>query len=189
MTQPNTHVAWHHYPSAKAAEHQDPKTEHARVVQYAERLLTTGREELHRADTKVSIIFASASAVIVTLMAAALAGGWSPTRLAGPPVLLWWVSTAIAFLAVVLMSATLYPRTRRPGRSGPPITFYGDVARFQDPKALRAALERSATHEFEQLIDQVMQVSRIVELKYRLLAMSMWALLISALGCGLAMML
>ncbi|MGH8905552.1 MAG: Pycsar system effector family protein [Egibacteraceae bacterium] len=182
MTQPGTHVIRHGHAPTEAAEQPD----RTRAVAYAERLLATGREELHRVDTKASILFASASAVIVTFMAASLAGGWSPTRLAGPRLLLWWAGTAVACVAVVLMGAALYPRTRGTGHGDPPITFYGDVARFADSTALRAALERSADREFEQLTDQLMRVSQLVGLKYRLLAMSMWALLISAVCCGLA---
>lgn len=174
MTQPDT------------AGCPDREAERARVVQYAERLLATTREELHRADTKASIVFASASAVIVTLMAATLAGGWSPARLVGPRALLWWAGTAVAGVAVVLMGAAVYPRGPGTGRNGPPLTFYGDAARFADATALRAALERSATRELEQLADQLMRVSRIVGIKYRLLALSMWALLLAALSCGLA---
>ncbi|MGH8931048.1 MAG: Pycsar system effector family protein [Egibacteraceae bacterium] len=160
----------------------------ARVIPYAERLLATTREELHRADAKASIVFASASAVIVTLMAATLAGGWSPARLAGSRALLWWAGAAVACAAVVLMGAAVYPRGASARYSGPPLAFYGDVARFADPAALRSALERSAPRELEQLVDQLMRVSRIVRLKYRLLAFSMWALLLSASGCGLAML-
>jgi hypothetical protein len=137
----------------------------------------------------VSIVFAGTSTVLVTLRIATLAGGWSPAHLVGPLLALWWVSMAVAGVAVVLMGAALYPRTRGTGCSITPIAFYGDVEQFTDPRALRAALEQSAMCELEQLIDQLMRVSGIVGLKYRLLALSMWALLISALGCGLTMVL
>jgi hypothetical protein len=159
------------------------------AVRYAQRLLATSREELHRADTKVSIVFAATGAAIATFIAGALAGGWSPVELTAAHEVLWWASTATAGAALVLMGAAVYPRGRQGGTSPTVVAYYGDVAWFHEPAALRAIIERSASRELDQLVDQLVQVSRLVRFKYYLLAVAMWALLASAVGCSLAVVL
>jgi len=167
----------------------DLKPDDPGAVRYAQHLLATSREELHRADTKVSIVFAATGAAIVTFIAGALAGGWSPVELTAAHELLWWVSTAAAGAALVLMGAAVYPRGRQGATSPAIVAYYGDVALFQEPGALRTLIERSASRELDQLVDQLVQVSRLVRFKYCLLAVAMWALLASASGCSLAVVL
>jgi Family of unknown function (DUF5706) len=158
-----------------------------RTIAYAESVLAAAREELNRADTKASILLAATAAVIAAIIAGTVAGDWSPTRLTGWQEGLWWAATAVAGLAVLLLAAAIYPRTKRQ-RGGRPdaVAYYGDVVTFSDHQELRAALERSAPRDMDQLTDQVYEVGWIVVRKYRLLAAGMWALLISALGCSLA---
>jgi hypothetical protein len=102
---------------------------------------------------------------------------------------LWWVGAATASAAILLLSAAIYPRTKR--RDGQPsvIAFYGDVVRLTERIELLTALQRSARRDVDLLIDQIYQVSRIVKRKYRLLALGMWALLASATWCCLAVLL
>jgi Family of unknown function (DUF5706) len=159
------------------------------VTAYAERVLTWGREELNRADTKASILLAGSIAVVAAVIAGVVAGGWSPTMLTGWREPLWWAGTAAASVAVLLLAAAIYPRTKRRGGQHSVIAFYGDVVRLTDRTVLLAALERSARRDVDRLIDQIYQVSRIVKRKYRLLALGMWALLASATGCCLAVLL
>jgi Family of unknown function (DUF5706) len=159
----------------------------ARAITSAEPVLAAVREELNRADTKTSILLAATAAVIAAILAGTVAGDWSPTQLTGWREVLWWAATAVAGVAVLLLAAAIYPRTKRQrgGRSDA-IAYYGDVVIFSDHQELRAALERSARRDMDRLTDQVYQVGRIVVRKYRLLAAGMWALLVSAVGCSLA---
>jgi hypothetical protein len=159
------------------------------VTAYAERVLTWGREELNRADTKASILLAGSIAVVAAVIAGVVAGGWSPTMLTDWREPLWWVGAATASAAILLLSAAIYPRTKR--RDGQPsvIAFYGDVVRLTDRIELLTALQRSARRDVDLLVDQIYQVSRIVKRKYRLLALGMWALLASATWCCLAVLL
>ncbi len=154
---------------------------------YAERLLISSREELGRADTKASILLATAAAVIAAVVAGVVAGGWSPAMLTGWYELLWWVSTGLAGLAMLLLAGAVYPRTA-PRRDGQPtvVAYYGDVVQFNDHSALRAALERSAPRDIDRLTDQIYHVSRIVRRKYRLIRDGMWTLLAATLGSCLA---
>jgi hypothetical protein len=159
----------------------------SRIIGHVEPMLTAAREELSRADMKASILLTATGAVIAAIVAGAVAGDWSPTRLTGWREVLWWVATAAAGSAVLLLAAAVYPRTKRPRGSRPDtIAYYGDLAIFAGHEELRAALEQSAVRDVDRLTDQVYQVGRIVARKYRLLAAGMWALLIAAVGCCLA---
>jgi Family of unknown function (DUF5706) len=159
------------------------------VTAYAERVLAWGREELNRADTKASILLAGSVAVVAAVIAGVIAGGWLPTMLTDWREPLWWTGTAAAIVAILLLAAAIYPRTkRRDGRSSV-IAYYGDVVGLTDRTELLIALERSARRDVDRLIDQIYQVSRIVKRKYRLLALGMWSILVSAAGCCLSVLL
>jgi hypothetical protein len=166
-----------------------PVNDDQRASTYARHLLTSTQEELNRADTKASIAFAGTGGLIVLFIASALRQGWSPTTLSGLSERLWWLSSGVAFTAVVLLGAAVYPRRRRVGDGAPVIAFYGDVLRYPDPVLLRAKIRQSAADDLGQLVDQLLQVSRIVMRKYRLIALAMWALLVATLGGSLAVLL
>lgn len=159
----------------------------SRAIAYAESVLAAAREELNRADMKASILLSATAAVIAAIIAGMVAGDWSPTRLTGWREVLWWAATAVAGMAVLLLAAAIYPRAKRQ-RGGRPdaVAYYGDVVIFSGHQELRAALEQSAVRDMDRLTDQVYQVGRIVVRKYRLLVAGMWALLMSAVACCLA---
>jgi hypothetical protein len=171
-----------------AIEHTKEHT--GQSTAYAERLLVSSREELNRADTKASILLAAAIAIIAAVVAGAVAGDWSPTKLTVWSALLWWVSTGLVGLAVLLLAGAVYPRTSR-RKNGPPdlVAYYADVVRFSDHSALQAALEWSAHQDLDRLTDQVYHVCYIVRRKYRLIAAGMWTLLAATAGGCFAVLL
>lgn len=178
---------WSRRATGNAVGDQDDALKESRAIAYAGPVLAASREELNRADMKASILLTATGAVIAAIVAGAVAGDWSPTRLTGWREMLWWVATAAAAAAVLLLAAAVYPRTKRLRASRPDtVTYYGDLASFKSHQELRAALEQSAVRDLDRLTDQVHQVGRIVVRKYRLLAVAMWALFMSAIGCCLA---
>lgn len=171
------------HPAGNTAPISSAVTDEEQVVAYVTRLFTTAREELHRADTKAAILLAGSTAVVAALLSASISGGWSPTRLGGAFVMVWWASTLAAGVAVALLAAAIYPRIRRTGTSPPATAYFADIAAYTDIAALRTALPRSAAQEFEETLTQLWRISRIVLVKYRLIVAGMWTLLIAAVGC------
>jgi hypothetical protein len=144
------------HPPAAAGPTASPLSEPgARFV--AERLLTTLREEIVRADTKAAILLSS-SVALPTLAVSATGErvGAGPVGVAG--VLLW--------LAGILMLALVtLPRTRpRPPRGGPsPATLH----RGAGPDDAAAAVLAAGRDPGRWLLEQSYDLGAILAVKYR----------------------
>lgn len=146
----------------------------------ARTLLGHSREELRFVDTKASLLFTIIGVVVGVTASAAVALSWNPIRLGLPIAVLSWVAIVAALVSVLMIGAAIYPRTEL--RVVEPISrvaYFADVARYDDVTTLRAALDRSAVEEYELLIEELLAVSRIAVIKYRLISRSLWALLLS----------
>lgn len=150
-------------------------------------ILRAAREELARADAKATTLFAIAGVAVSAVLGGVISGQWSPTRLQGDLAQwTWWTGTVATAVALVCLGAAVYPRTRRRGRDPRVTAYYGDVRRRS-----RAELARSLARDPESaiVVDQVFEVSQIVERKYALIKIAFCATGLGALFCATSVVL
>jgi MFS family permease len=133
--------------------------------EYAAKLLTEAREELTRADAKASILFAAFGVVVAAVLAGLISSDWAPTDLAKTETVIFWIGTALAVLAFVALSYTLWPRIEHKELKEA-VSYYGHVRAYrkEDRVALRKALERGSLSD--RAIDQLVVISDIVWSKF-----------------------
>lgn len=154
-------------------------------IQYVADLLSETREELKRADSKASLIFAAVGVVLGTLVSAAVSVRWSPLRLAPGAQWLWWLGVAAAVYGMLSIAASVHPNSRPRVLSAGPPTYFGEVAAYPSiEQFLRAA--RQVTSPLDRMAVQAFVLSRVVRRKYVLLRYGMWALLAGAVACTAA---
>jgi Family of unknown function (DUF5706) len=138
-------------------------------------LLSESREELTRADGKASLLLAALGVGISAILAAILAGSWSPFRLAEPYQSLWWAGSFFAGVSFACLFLAIYPRvTHRSASRG--VTYFGDVAGLETVDELRSALKRSETDPAERSVMQLHVIAGIADRKYRFVRSSLNAL-------------
>jgi hypothetical protein len=147
----------------------------------AKLLLAESREELTRADGKASILLAALGLGISAILAAILAGDWSPFKLKEPYQGLWWGGSTSAGLSLLCLVLAVYPRvTHQSASKG--VTYFGDVAALETVDELRAALKRSETDAAGRSVTQLHVIARLVARKYRFIR---WGLI--ALGAAIVL--
>jgi hypothetical protein len=152
---------------------------------YLRELLSATREELVRADNKASLLLAAAGVAIGVTVAGLISRDWSPHMLDNRVEWLWWLGAASVVYGLWCLGAAIYPVTARRGAPPAVVAYFGDVNAYADrPRAeLVAALSRSARHEQDRWVDQLVQVSDIAKRKYHRLRHAMWALPAAAVLC------
>jgi hypothetical protein len=136
--------------------------------------LSEVREELVRADAKVSTLISGEGVVAGVLLAAIIVGDWTPSALPTCLLVMWWLAAFAGIGSIVSLGIGVYPRTRAV-RSVPlgGAAYYGDT---DDPSV------RSPLPEERRIADQINQLSRIVRIKYRTIKIALWLFGASALG-------
>jgi hypothetical protein len=132
----------------------------------AQLLLAETREELTRADGKASLLLAALGIGISAILAAILAGNWSPFKLDEPYGGLWWAGSVFTGASFFCLCAAVYPRVKHRSASRG-VTYFGDVAALKTTGELRAALKRSETDPAERSVTQLHVVAWLVARKYR----------------------
>lgn len=155
------------------------------VIDYSKSLLTEAREELVRADNKASILLAASGVAVGALLAAILAGDWTPFSLNVRIQWLWWVGSAFSVGAIYYLGSAVYPRIRAQGPRPKLIAYYGDVVAANDKQYVAELLAESSLDPKERLLDQIIQISRTVQTKYLAIRKAMCCLGIGA-GAGVA---
>ncbi len=127
----------------------------------AERLLTTVREDLGRADSKAAVLLSG------TLALPAFLAGWRGTPawdgLADVTLVLSGVFWAVAVAALV---GALMPRTGTV-RGGDGLTYFGDLVGPRDVAGLSARVDEAGSDPARWLLVQAVDVSSILSAKYR----------------------
>ena len=145
----------------------DPQQVGVPAQERARELLSQTRTEIEHADAKASILIAGALAAVGAVVATGGGGTWDAAHA-------WWIralawlGAALVALGVVLLVLVLYPR-ERVGNAPAGVGYFRDVVRLGSPERLRAALLDPLASSFEVTVDQLWQVSTIVQRKYRLL--------------------
>lgn len=156
-----------------------------RDTELSRRLLVEAREELLRADTKASLLLATAMIVAAAVLAAMLAGDWRPSSLTPWAQLIWWAAFAVGTGGLVALGIAVYPRTRRTRGAVDIITFFGDIAETDVDQA-SDKIARSARSDAPVII-QLVQVAAIVRVKYRWIRAGMWSFATALFMCVGAM--
>jgi hypothetical protein len=159
-----------------------------RARRYATALLTQAREELVRVDAKASIMLAAVGVALGVVLGDLVARGWSPFRLPVAAAVTWWAGVAAVIGGTLSLLAAVYPRNRQQTASatGEPngfVGYYADVAAYRSTADVINAIRRSAERDLELMAEQILQISRIADRKYRLLGWGVW-LLIAGIACG-----
>lgn len=141
----------------------------------AKTLLAESREELTRADAKASLLLAALGIGLSAILAATLAGDWTPFSLKEPYQAMWWVGSACAGISFFCLCGAVYPKVKhKSGSSG--VTYFGDVAAIETLEELRAALRRSETDPHARTITQLHVTSRLAGKKYAFIRAGLLAL-------------
>ena len=141
----------------------DPRGDYIRL------LLGEAREELSKADAKVSTLLATVGIIAGIVAGAIAAGNWKPNNLSIWAQIVWWVGVAIAMAGVVALAIALAPRISHP-EDRYAIHYFGHVAQFDSLKEFADALNAiSRTTAAERIETQLWLVSRIVVHKYILI--------------------
>ena len=158
---------------------------------YATELLSDTREELTRADSKAQLLLAATGVAVGALLAGFIRDGWQPSELDDRVEWLWWLGVVAAGVGITSLGSAVYPRTRR--RRGESVAtsvgYYADVVTFAGATELRAAIAAAAGDAGSWNANQLLQVSRIVATKYRLIRVGMWSLAIAGLSTAAATLL
>jgi len=153
-------------------------------------ILAAAREELTRADGKAALLLAASGVAIGALMAALLAGAWSPSDIANGVEWIWWLGAVVATAGVGGLGYAVFPRTTYRGKDRPPelIAYYGDVVKT--PKDdLADRLTETAASDGSSLVDQLVSVSNIVDKKYLGIQIGLIGLAGAAILCAASVLL
>jgi hypothetical protein len=92
-------------------------------------------------------------------------------------------------VAIGYLSSAVYPRTQAKGARPNTIAYFGDVVAAECKHQVEELLEKSAKNPNERLVDQIIQVSGIVQKKYIAIRRAMWCLAFGAIACVLSVLL
>jgi hypothetical protein len=141
-------------------------------MRYAEILLDEAREELGRADNKISVLLASAGLASSIVAAAIAAGRWRPVALPAWPQVIWWTGAAAAMMGIVTLAAALTPRMNHVGPAST-MRYFGHAAQLTSAAEVLEVLGRVSDHLLERIADQLLIISRLVVLKYALIRLAL----------------
>jgi hypothetical protein len=158
------------------------------VTSYLADLLASTRDELARADSKAALLLASVGVIIGALTGGLSSRSWTPMSLGVGQQALWWSGVAVAAFGSFLISASVYPRTKRAMIPGGLPAYFRDIAAYPDVNAFRQAIG-TAPDAAERLINQTYAVARIVRAKYVQLQVGLLCLFAAVVACMLSVIL
>jgi len=141
-------------------------------VRYAEVLLDEARQELGRADNKVSVLLASAGLAGSIIAASIAAGKWSPAVLPAWRQVIWWLGALSALTGIIALATALTPRMNHLGPAST-MSYFGHAAQLTSAKDLLDILGRVSDHPLERVADQLLIVSKLVVFKYALIRLAL----------------
>ncbi len=150
-------------------------------------LLAETREELNRADGKAAMLFAIFGIGFGAVLAGIIAGDWQPADLAAGAEVVWWFGAVAATVALVAVSAAIWPRLDSDHASGR-VTYFSHVVGYRSRDALREAIGCQAGSDGERPLEQLQAISGIVMTKYRLVRAGLVLYGIGAVACAIAVL-
>ena len=158
-----------------------------KTVALTRQLLSEAREELQRADGKAATLFALFGIALGAVLAGAIAGDWTPTKLDAAARVIWWIGAACAVGALVSLGSAVWPRLVSAEATGR-VTYFAHVAAYRTREALIESLERQASDDTARPVEQLQAISGIVMTKYRRVQLGIALYGIGALACMAAVL-
>ena len=155
-------------------------------VKYAEQLLAATREELVRADAKAALLVAASGIGVSALLGGVISAKWGPAQLDNRVEWIWWLAAAQAAAGIAFLGDAVYPRLRA-NRENAPITYFRDVVATPRSR-LAERIEDSARPDGATVLDQLVQLSGLVDRKYRSIRSSLLLLAGAALLCVISVL-
>lgn len=154
--------------------------------EYVRRLLDESRDEVTRADTKASIVLASAGVVVGVLLTGFVTGG---VDLAGERWyvgVLVWIAGALLLAGIAFVGFAVYPQVGKPERGR--ARWFAEIAQHPDETALAKAVALDFADRGRDL-HQASALAAIVVRKYRRTQIGMGLLGFGLAAAGLAALL
>jgi hypothetical protein len=126
-------------------------------------LATETREELVKADSKAALALSCLSAAFAALLGALGTGSLEPQHYSPFPMALFWIGCATWIPAIVTLGLAVAPRPGRPRLTR--AHYFADASAA--PSARLFAEIIRGTDIKDRDLDQFLQLSRIVQTKYR----------------------
>jgi Family of unknown function (DUF5706) len=153
------------------------------LADYVRRLLDENREEVARADTKASIILASAGVVAGILLTGLVAGAIHLSDERWYVGFLAWLSGAGFTIGVGLVGFAVFPRVGKPELGH--ARWFSEIAQFEgDEAGLAAAVDVDRQDDPGRDLHQVLVLAGIVRRKYQLTKWGMWCLAVGFAAAG-----
>jgi Pycsar effector protein len=141
-------------------------------LRYAQILLNEAREELGKADNKVSVLLASAGVISSIVAGGIAAGSWSPALLPPGLQIIWWLGITSGLSGIIVLASALAPRMSHSGQAST-MRYFGHAARLGSPEEILNALCEIGDHLLERVADQLLITSKLVVLKYNLIRLAL----------------
>lgn len=154
-------------------------------LEHAQLLLKETREELGKADAKVSILLATSGVAASIAFGSVAAGHRIPSHLALWAETLWWIGVSASLVGIAILGTTLVPHiSHQEGKSA--VRYFGHVSEFSSPAELMEALQCANDPRLERTVDQLWVVSRLVIQKYRRIRYALFAFALAIISILIA---
>lgn len=149
-------------------------------LEHAQLLLKESRDELGRADTKVSVLLATSGVAASIAFGSLAAGHPDLANLALWAKVFWWLGVSAGLVGIAILGTTLVPHIgHQEDKSA--VRYFGHAAEFDSPTELSEALARLPDPQLERTVDQLWVVSRLAVKKYRRIRYSLSAFAIAVI--------
>ena len=147
------------------------------AMEVAKDLLDRARAETTQAENKAAILLAGVLAAVGGITAAIGSRNWAVARQPWYVATPFWVAAAATAAALTCLASVIYPRSRASQRGRlTGVAYFGDVVALDSPAELHNLLTQPDVQLSDVWIDQIWQMSGIVNRKYRLVRWAVWLL-------------
>lgn len=128
-------------------------------------MLAETRAEVGTADHKASLVLAGLGIGFGAVLGGLLAGDWSPGRLDGAALALWWLGAISAMASVALAGSAVWPRFDT-SDADQGIFYWGHCTRFETFQTWAAQLDTQEYSLRDRNRHQLWALAHIVYAKY-----------------------
>lgn len=140
--------------------------------EYVQSLLRDSREELTRADSKVTVLLGTAGVAASIIAGGIAAGHWTPANLTFWAQAFWWLGICTAAAGFVSLTYALSPRLYDSDEKKN-LRHFGHVAQHASLGELVDSLNNASNDIIITRVSQLWFISRIVTRKYTLIKIAL----------------